>query len=230
MINQKRIELKIYGGIATVNCYLLKVDSGFILIDTGPYSKREQLEDELEKEGCKVGYLKLIILTHGDSDHAGNAAYLRQKYGAPIALHPDDRGMVQTGNMSFNRNVNLVARILFALPLIKLNKSDRFNGDITVDDGFDLGDYGLNARIIHIPGHSRGSVGILTEDGDFYCGDLFSNTDKPSLNSIMDDVDAAHASMRKLEKLGIVMVYPGHGIPFKMNELPSSRFNKVNRG
>jgi glyoxylase-like metal-dependent hydrolase (beta-lactamase superfamily II) len=209
MINQKRIELKIYGGIATVNCYLLKVDSGFILIDTGPSSKRNLLEDELEKEGCKVGDLKLILITHGDSDHAGNAAYLRQKYGAPIALHPDDEGMVQTGNMSHNRNVNLLVRILFALPFIKLNKSDRFKGDIDTDDGFDLGDYGLNARIIHIPGHSQGSIGIITAGGDFYCGDLFSNTGKPVLNSIMDDIDAAHSSVRKLEKLDIIMVYPG---------------------
>ena len=176
MINKKRIELKIYGGIATVNCYLLKVDSGFILIDTGPSSKRDSLEYELEKEDCKVGDLKLIIITHGDSDHAGNAAYLRQKYSAPIALHPDDKMMVQNGDMSYKRNVNLLVRILFALPFIKLNKSNRFKGDIDTDDGFDLGGYGLNARIIHIPGHSQGSIGIITAGGDFYCGDLFSNT------------------------------------------------------
>lgn len=218
LTDKKRIELKIYGGIATVNCYLLKVDSGFILIDIGPSSKRNSLEDELEKEGCKVGDLNLIIITHGDSDHTGNAAYFRQKYGAPIALHPDDEGMVQTGNMSHNRKVNLLVRILFALPFIKLKKSDRFKGDIDVYDGFDLGDYGLNARIIHIPGHSKGSIGIITADGDFYCGDIFSNTDKPVLNSIMDDLDAAHSSIRKLEKLDINMVYPGHGDPFPMKK------------
>jgi glyoxylase-like metal-dependent hydrolase (beta-lactamase superfamily II) len=219
MINQKRIELKIYGGIATVNCYLLKVDSGFILIDTGPSSKRDLLDNELEKKGCKVGDLKLILITHGDSDHTGNAAYLRQKYGVPIAMHPDDEGMVQTGNMSHNRKVNLVVRILFTLPFIKLNKSDRFKGDIDTNDGLDLGDYGLNAKIIHIPGHSSGSIGIITANGDFYCGDLFSNTDKPVLNSIMDDLDAAHDSMRKLKNLDIIMVYPGHGDPFSMDQL-----------
>lgn len=185
------------------------------MIDTGPSSKRISLEDELEKEGCKVGDLKLILITHGDSDHAGNAAYLRQKYGTQIALHPDDEGMVQTGNMSHNRKVNLLVRILFALPIIKLNKSDRFKGDIDTDDGFDLGDYGLIARIIHIPGHSKGSIGIIAADGDFYCGDIFSNTDKPVLNSIMDDLDAAHSSMRKLEKLDINLVYLGMGIHFQ---------------
>ena len=35
----------------------------------------------------------------------------------------------------------------------------------------------------------------------------------------MDDLDAAHYSVRKLEKLDIIMVYPGHGDPFSMDEL-----------
>ncbi len=216
--NKKTIKLKIYGGIATANCYILSTNTGFILIDTGPSSKRTSLENKLENAGCKPGNLKLIVITHGDADHTGNALYLRQKYDTPIAMHPDDTGMVQKGDMSFNRNVNFMVKILFSLPFIKLNKSDRFKADVDVDEGYDLSDYGLNARIIHIPGHSSGSIGILTEEGDFYCGDLLINTNKPVLNSITADKDAANSSVKKLKKLDINMVYPGHGTPFSMKE------------
>jgi len=62
-----------------VNCYLIETDTGYILIDTGGSNKRTDLEKELESAGCQPGNLKLIVLTHGDFDHTGNAAYLRKK-------------------------------------------------------------------------------------------------------------------------------------------------------
>lgn len=52
------------------------------------------------------------------------------------------------------------------------------------------------------PGHSKGSIGILTAAG-FFWGDLLQNTDKSGLNTIMDDVAAAKASIEKLRSLGI---------------------------
>jgi hydroxyacylglutathione hydrolase len=86
-----------------VNCHLVKTGDGYILIDTGSPTKRDHLKKGLESAGCKPGNLKLIILTHGDFDHAGNAAYLREKYGTKIALHQDDSGMVENGDMNWNR-------------------------------------------------------------------------------------------------------------------------------
>ena len=73
-----------------VNCYLIETDKGCFLIDTGIKAKRHQLEAELGKAGCQLGDLKLIIITHGHTDHVGNAAYLRDKYGTRIAMHRED--------------------------------------------------------------------------------------------------------------------------------------------
>lgn len=229
-IELKRIELKIYGGIATVNTYLLKTNTGFVLIDTGPSSKRSLLEKEIKDAGCNPGNLKLIILTHGDADHTGNASFLRQEYGGKIALHPDDSIMVQKGDMSHNRKVNPLIKVLFALPFVKLKGKDQFNEDIELKDGFDLSPYDLNAKIIHIPGHSQGSVGVLTAGGYLFCGDLLENTAKPAINSIMDDEDAAQSSIEKLKKYTINMVYPGHGKPFPLKDfLPLISENKDNK-
>lgn len=210
--------------LGSVNCYLIKNDADYILIDTGPSNRRSDLEKELGSRGCKPGNLKIVVLTHGDFDHTGNAAYLREKFGTKIAMHYDDSGMVEHGNMFWNREksnflIRMIAPIFFGF-----GKAKRFKPDLYIKDGDDLSEYGFDAKVLDIPGHSKGSIGILTADGDLICGDLLENTSKPSLNSIMDDLTAAKASAKKLNRLSINKVYPGHGKPFTMG-----KFLKNNR-
>jgi glyoxylase-like metal-dependent hydrolase (beta-lactamase superfamily II) len=212
----KTISLSLPYRLGSANCYLIKTDTGYILIDTGGSNKRADLERELKSAGCKPGNLELIALTHGDFDHTGNCAHLRNKYGAKIAMHRDDSGMVERGDMFSNRESgNILLRMITPI-LFRFAKSDRFKPDLCVEDGYDLSEHGFDARVLHIPGHSKGSIGILTADGDLFCGDLLENTDKPKLNSIIDDSVAANASVEELKSLEIDTVYPGHGKPFPM--------------
>jgi len=206
--------------LGSVNCYLVETDTGYILIDTGGSNKRRELEGELESAGCKPGLLKLIVLTHGDFDHAGNATYLRKKFGTKIAMHYDDSGMVERGNMFLNRKKSNILIRMIAPILFGFGKSERFKPDLYIEDGDDLSEHGFDAKVLHILGHSKGSIGILTSGGDLFCGDLLENTDKPALNSIMDDSVAANASVKKLKSLRINTVYPGHGKPFPMEAMP----------
>jgi glyoxylase-like metal-dependent hydrolase (beta-lactamase superfamily II) len=74
-----------------------------------------------------------------------------------------------------------------------------------MEDGYDLSEYGFDAEVLHIPGHSKGSIGILTAYGDLFCGDLFENREKPVLSSIMDDLSAANASVEKLNRAVILL-------------------------
>ncbi len=214
----KTITLNMGLKLGTVNCYLVKSDNGYFLIDTGPSNKRFDLEKELENAGCRPGNLKLIIITHGDFDHTGNAAHLHEKFGAKIAMHYDDLGMAEHGDMFWNRKSNFIIKRI-APVLFRFGKSERFNPDLYIEDGDSFSEYGFDAEVIHIPGHSRGSVGILTTEGDLFCGDLLINTDKPSINSIMDDKAAANVSIEKLESLELKTIYPGHGKSFSMNHL-----------
>jgi len=200
-----------------VNCYLVKTSDGYILIDTGILKKRGVIEKELESAGCRPGNLELIILTHGDFDHIGNAAYLREKFGTKIAMHYDDSGMVERGDMFWNRKKpNIFIKIIFGL-FFGLSKSDRFKPDLYIEDGYDFSGYGFDAKVLHLPGHSKGSIGILTADGNLFCGDLLANIDKPDIWSIIDDPTAANASIEKLKSLKINTVYPGHGKSFPMS-------------
>jgi len=214
----RTISLSLPFGLGSVNCYLIKADTGYILIDTGSSKNCADLEKELESAGCKPGNLRVIFLTHGDFDHTGNAAYLREKFGTQIAMHYDDSGMVERGNMFWNRKQsNILIRMIIPI-LSGFGKSQKFKPDFYIKDGDDLSEYGVDAKVIDVPGHSKGSIGILTANGDLICGDLLENTHKPRLNSIMDDLEVANASVGRLNKLTIKTVYPGHGKPFPMED------------
>ena len=211
-----RINLLLPYRMGSVNCYLLKTDTICILIDTGCSKRRADLDRELEKAGCAPSNLKLIILTHGDFDHTGNAAYLRKKLDVKVAMHPDDSGMAERGNMFWNRKKsNFIVKAL-APVLFGFGKSERFKPDLYLNGGDYLSEHGLDARVVHIPGHSKGSIGILTGDDDLFCGDLIVNADKPQLNSIIDDPTEANSSIERLRNMNVKTVYPGHGEPFPM--------------
>lgn len=209
--------------MGSVNSYLIATDGWFTLIDTGPANSRAELERMLASAGCTPGTLRLIILTHGDFDHIGNAAYLRGRFACPIAMHPDDAGMAERGDMFHNRKSgNAIVRALTPI-LYRFRKANRFQPDLAVEEGYVFSEYGLDARVVEILGHSKGSIGILTAGSDFLCGDLFENLSKPAFSSIMDDPAAAEASLDKLAGLEIGTVYPGHGQPFSMAAWPQER-------
>jgi glyoxylase-like metal-dependent hydrolase (beta-lactamase superfamily II) len=98
-------------------------------------------------------------------------------------------------------------------------KSKHFRPDVLLEDGTELSGYGLDARIVSIPGHSQGSIGVLTSSGNLYCGDLFENRKEPALNSLIDDPETARDSLERLMGMGIKTVYPGHGQSFLLEQM-----------
>jgi glyoxylase-like metal-dependent hydrolase (beta-lactamase superfamily II) len=216
----KTITLALPFHLGSVNCYLVKTATGYILIDAGSTNQRAALEQALLDAGCQPGQLQLIVLTHGDFDHTGNAAYLRQKFNAPLALHRADFTMIECGDMFASRDSGNPIFKAIAPVMFRFGKSNRVTPDLELTEEFDLAAYGLAAAVISLPGHSRGSIGILTSEGDLFAGDLLENTKQPALNSIMDDHIAAQASVEKLRSLKVKTVYPGHGQPFALEQLP----------
>lgn len=215
--------------VGGVNCFLIRTDNGFVLIDTGVLNDPSKLEEELEKAGCKPGRLELVILTHGDFDHSGNAAYIREKFGSKIAMHLSDIGKVEQGDQSWGNKAKpdrftALGRFLSFMSrfFVKSQNLSPFKPDLAIDETFDLSAYGLDAKVLYLPGHTKGSIGILTTNGDLVCGDLFINMIKPALHFLIDDLAAANASIAKLKKLEINTVYPGHGRPFSGRQILKS--------
>lgn len=199
-----------------VNCYLIRVEDGFVLIDTGYAKHRGIIDAALAEAGCED--LKLIVLTHGDFDHVGNCAYLKKKFGCRVAMHPDDVGMVEKGDMFWNREMGraklAIGKLFVLLMRIGLDEKDRFSPDLLLKAGQSLAEFGFDATVHHLRGHSKGSIGLLTADGDFFCGDLFTNESMPKKSTLISNHNDYSRSLETMQGLDIQTVYPGHGTPF----------------
>ena len=222
-----------------VNCYLGKSEEGFVLFDTGGHltmdkeytDRKDVLVDSLDKAGCSSGNLKLIVLTHGDNDHTANAAYLREKYQTKIAMHEKDVELVE--NISLDKMMesfqyrSLILKIVFHLmkkPIRRITAKTvkdfvEFKPDVILHDGDDLTNYGFAGKVIHMPGHTPGSIGVLTETGELIAGDVFANVKNPTLAPNGADFKQLKNSVNKLKLMNITTVYPGHGNPFPAKDL-----------
>lgn len=217
-----------------VNCYLLKNEQRFMLVDTGGHmfldkefeNRRSQLVHELEKNGVDDSNLDMILLTHGDNDHACNANYIREKFHSKIAMHANDMFMVEKANPDVYRvNSNyqsVIFRIVFKLMDSKIRllmdkvykEFEIFQPDIQLENGQSLSEFGFEGTIYHLPGHTAGSIGILDYEGNLIAGDLFANNKKPSLAINAQNFDEMKESARKILDNDIIKIYPGHGEPF----------------
>ncbi len=217
-------ELKIIN-LGFVNAYLAEVADGFILVDTGIPQQWELLDGQLAAAGCVPGKLKLVIITHGDVDHLGNCVKVKQKYQARIAMHPDEAVMAEKG-LRLKRKVRTLAGKLFFLYRNMLRKIkgikfvfDTFTPDILLTDGQSLAEYGWDAKVLHLPGHTKGSIGILNAAGELIAGDTLVNSHKPDIAVYIDNYEDLKNSINRLKQLPIKIVYPGHGKPFKREEM-----------
>jgi len=214
--------------LGMVNAYLIKNKNEYCLIDTGLAMGRSKLEQAFTQAGIKPSAIKLVIVTHADIDHIGNCAYLQSRFGLKIAVHESDVHLCRTGTINMNRKrkaskVKMIfLSLMFALiykPMMKKHPLEAFEPDVILTDGQNLKKYGFDAKVIHIPGHTMGSLGILTGDGDFFSGDTINNRKKPTAADIIEDEDALESSLKRIKKLNIKTVYPGHGRPFPISEL-----------
>lgn len=197
------------------NCYLIRTEIGYILIDTGIKNRRKQLEAALIDAGCQPGDLKLIIITHGHIDHVGNASYLRDKYGAKIAMHSGDVNMVTGGGMFADAPKSLMIKIVgYLMNLTGMGDFETFTPNIMLEDNQSLQEYRLDATVLHTPGHSKGSISILTASGDLFSGDIF-NGSVEGVTTLVDDQSALDSSVEHLKTLNAESFYPGHGKPFQ---------------
>lgn len=86
-------------------------------------------------------------------------------------------------------------------------------------DRIETGDRSL--CVLHLPGHSPGSIGLLDEgNGDFFAGDAIYRgrliDDLPG-----SDVQAYRKTMQRLLQIEVSRAYCGHGEPIDQNELRS---------
>jgi len=199
------------------NIYLLENETGVFLVDAGAPGYEKQilrLIRQTKKE------LKLIYITHAHFDHYGCAARLREKTGAKIAIHHADAEAISQGQTPI-RSAHGRGRLTMPfLPLFNLTHARfRTSPDIFLDDNVSLDPFGLQAHVIHTPGHTVGSTSLLVENGDndllAFTGDLVVGSDHPHLQSLYaNDWSQLPESLKKVQAARPTKVFPGHGSHF----------------
>jgi glyoxylase-like metal-dependent hydrolase (beta-lactamase superfamily II) len=204
-----------------VNAYLIRAKTGFVLVDTGLSGHRGKLEAALESAGCGKGDLRLLVITHADRDHAGNAAAIAGAFETPIALHEGDRLALEKGQSPKRRGRTAATRLIASLMALSSASGARAKVDVHLKDGQSLMAYGVDAEVLHLPGHTPGSIALLLADGSFIAGDVFANYRKPGLSPFVWDFERYRESLERAKGLAasIRMVYPGHGSPFESGHI-----------
>jgi hydroxyacylglutathione hydrolase len=214
------------------NVFLIRGRTGCILVDTGVPGKVDLVIGRLAKCGFAPGDVRLILITHGHTDHFGGAAALRELTGAPVAIHTLDAEAVRRGIHapgSLQPTGSLAAFLVQFPALRELAAPDRapaFEPDLLLDGERRLDEYGVAGRVIHTSGHTPGSVSVILDNGEAIVGDMVVNRwmgllRKPGLPLTTWDPERNRESIRQLLALSPRVVYTGHGGPFEAADLSS---------
>ena len=192
------------------NCYIVENGNTGILVDTG---KREYLNRVTQ--ACGQYDIKLIVLTHAHFDHAENAAVISESLKIPIAMNEKDIDLIKS-----NFSQKLFAETFFGKIVLSASLKDfksrpmrEFSPSVSLKDGDSLKAYGINARIVSLPGHTQGSIGIDVENRDLIVGDALMNMFYPTVSMLYHDKDQMLLSAEKIGNMGNRTIYFGHGKP-----------------
>ena len=189
-----RIQAEGYGS----NCWvIIDEESGeFVLID--PSATGEAFLEFCEKRGLEKEKLKYILLTHGHFDHITGADEIRDITGAPLAVHKADADCLTDPDKN-------AYRYFFREDLV-LRPADIVLCD---DDKLNFGK--CEIKVMHTPGHTKGSVCYFIEN-DIYTGDTLFDRSIGRTDLFGGSIFELENSLRKLVGLERdYNIYPGHG-------------------
>lgn len=144
--------------------------------------------------------LKYIILTHCHADHISGLKELKKCYpNAKIVIHEDDKEGLTDDNINLSSYAETEANFTDADMVVKDNDIIKFGN--------------LKAKIIHTPGHTKGSISILIGDALFSGDTLFKGawgrTDLPTsdFKTIIKSIEDKLITLPEN-----TIIYPGHGL------------------
>jgi hydroxyacylglutathione hydrolase len=182
-------------GSLSANCYVVGSEATREGLVIDPGGNAEDIFQAIRDSGLDI---KTIVLTHGHSDHIAALYDIKDRTGAKVAIHSADAEFLH-GRGSFST--------MFGISYKTPNPPDRLlkEGDI-----IDIG--GLHFSVLHTPGHTPGSICLLSDDkvftGDTLLYRGIGTTLMPgsSRRQLIDSI-----RNRLLVLPDKTTVYPGHG-------------------
>jgi len=209
--------LKVLAGRS--NVFLVEAGTKNFLIDTSAGFMWKALNMQLRKLNIKK--IDFLILTHSHFDHAANAYRIRKLFGPEIFIH-----RLESECLAYGRNPPTDGTNFFYKLILKVQSSPVkcFMNyapclyDHVVDSETDFNDLGINAFILHTPGHTRGSMSFIVDNEYAFVGDCMFGIFKGSIfPPVAADIAEMTRSWDKLLKTGCNLFLPSHG-----SEIPRS--------
>ena len=210
----------------TSHAYLLTGRGGTILIDTGSSGDIARFEEQLAAAGTRLQDITLLILTHAHYDHVALAADIREHADCRILSHAAAAPFLKEGRMPFPRGTGIFTRAISSTGNRRFSSKGTFRGfspDITITGRRLLVEYGVPVTVLPTPGHTAGSLSVLTAAGDAFVGDTcFHLLPWTVVPPFADDPAALRRSWECLLGENATTFYPGHGSPFGRDILKRS--------
>jgi hydroxyacylglutathione hydrolase len=165
------------------------------LVDPGLTRYLPDLFAQMSKDGIKKEDIRYVINTHSHPDHYEGTAWFSGK-DVRIGLHEEE--------ITFMEGVGGEIFALFGLDIPKVNI------DLVMKAGdLDLG--GGAFQVIHIPGHSPGSIGLYwPERKVLFCGDVVFDQNVGRTDFPGGSGDLLKDSITRLAEFDIEAIFPGH--------------------
>jgi glyoxylase-like metal-dependent hydrolase (beta-lactamase superfamily II) len=206
----------------TVNSYLVVEGGEVTVIDAGLPAYRRLLVDELGHLGLGLDAVRALVLTHGDTDHIGFAQWLWEEKGVPAHVHTSDVDRARLEVKKPNRGwgpvrVKPMAGFLWFSARHGGLRMRPVGEVATFADG-DVLDAPGRPRIIHLPGHTPGSVAVHVPGVDaLFLGDamttrnVLTGAEGPKAAPFTLDPAQAAESLTRIESVDSTWALPGHG-------------------
>jgi glyoxylase-like metal-dependent hydrolase (beta-lactamase superfamily II) len=215
---------------STIEAYLVKGKMN-ALIDSGPpQTSPDVISQALAEFGVTPAEIDLVLHTHGHVDHVGGDEPLKAAGRAKLLIHREDALFLEDHSRCFDL-FYAAGRDKKTLEQEKTMFLKQVEPELPVDkyleDGeiVDLG-AGVELRILHLPGHTPGSVGFYWEkEGILLAGDSI-----PGLNNqggslpIIHDFVAYQKSIERLQGIDLRTLVFCH--PYRGINLPPSRVRR----
>jgi glyoxylase-like metal-dependent hydrolase (beta-lactamase superfamily II)/predicted ester cyclase len=197
------------------NVYLIEDEGGVTLYDAGART----MVRTVASAAAKLGGVRRVVLGHGHTDHRGTAPAL----GAPVYCHPEE---VQDAEGS--GGWRYWPEGLAGLPTPQrqihrlMHRMAWDGGPVTIAGTLAEGDEVAGFRVVHLPGHAPGLIGLWRESDRlalvsdcFYTLDMWGRSCPPHVPDAVYnyDTEQARASIRKLAALEPAAAWPGHAKP-----------------